>query len=222
LRASFPELQAVSWLVGKLLVRPELEHTGTVIGGGPASIIPENHAFSFYVERHVVERLGPPPAVPEEITESLARFQEEFPDYERNAFIMMQFRDTAAHQGILKAIKEALKLEGMVARRADDREYNSDLFFNVLTYIYGCAFGVAILEGIEGQTFNPNVALEIGYMFALRKDVCLLKDKALKTLHADLVGKLYRPFDPQDPMGTIPVGIRKWFAEKGARSPCER
>ena len=52
-------------------------------------------------------------------------------------------------------------------------------------------------------------------MLALRKHVCLLKDRTLNTLHADLVGKLYRVFDPLDPIGTIPAELSQWLKDKG-------
>lgn len=58
------------------------------------------------------------------------------------------------------------------------------------------------------------VALEVGYIMALRKPVCLLKDKTLKALPTDLVDKLYRVFDPQDPQGTIPDGISKCLIDR--------
>ena len=51
-------------------------------------------------------------------------------------------------------------------------------------------------------------------MLALNKDVCLLKDQTLRTLHADLVGKLYRVFDPLDPIETIPKELTKWLRDK--------
>ena len=89
------------------------------------------------------------------------------------------------------------------------------IFFpNILTYIYGCEFGIAVFERIETDEFNPNVSLEVGYMLALRKSVRLLKDKTLETLHTDLVGKLYRPFDPQDISDTVSKELMKWLSDK--------
>jgi hypothetical protein len=38
--------------------------------------------------------------------------------------------------------------------RADGKEYNPDLFWNVLTYVYGCGFGIAVFERIEAEKFN--------------------------------------------------------------------
>jgi hypothetical protein len=152
---------------------------------------------------------------PVEITESLARFRGDFPDSTRLGFVMMQFGSTPAHQKILAGIRSALDPHGLVALRADDKEYHDQLYFNILTYIYGARFGIAVFERIEGDDFNPNVSLEVGYMLALGKSVCLLKDRTRQTLHTDLVGKLYRTFDPQNPEGTIPPELFAWMEQKG-------
>jgi hypothetical protein len=154
-------------------------------------------------------------APPVEIADSLDRFREDFPDPSKTAFIMMQFGSTTAHEKIVTAIRNTLAPFGITALRADDREYHEDLFPNILTYIYGCRFGVAVFERIEADEFNPNVSLEVGYMLGLKKSVCLLKDRTLKTLHTDLVGKLYRQFNPLDPEGTIPNELSKWISDRG-------
>jgi len=80
--------------------------------------------------------------------------------------------------------------------------------------IYGCSFGIAVFEGIEQDDFNPNVAFEVGYMTALGKQVCLLKDKNLRGLHTDLIGKIYKTFDPLDAITTIPPELTKWMQDK--------
>lgn len=152
---------------------------------------------------------------PLEITESLARFREQHPDSRRAAFVMMQFGSTELHGSILAGIRDALGKYGIIALRADDREYHDDLFPNVLTYMHGCGFGIAVFERLCQDDFNPNVSLEVGYMRAISKPICLLKDKTLQTLQTDLVGKLYREFDPQNPVGTIPPQLSKWMTDKG-------
>ena len=152
---------------------------------------------------------------PIEITESLAEFRGDFPDSTRVAFIMMQFGSSNAHDRILTGITSALDPHGMVALRADDKQYHDDLYYNILTYIHGCRFGIAVFERIEEDSFNPNVSLEVGYMLGLRKSGCFLKDKTLHTLHTDLIGKLYRSFDPQDPEGTIPTELFAWMDQRG-------
>jgi hypothetical protein len=152
---------------------------------------------------------------PVEITESLARFRLDFPDSTRLAFVMMQFSKSPAHQKILSGVRTALDPHGLVALRADDKQYHDDLCFNILTYIYGSRFGIAVFERIEAEAFNPNVSLEVGYMLALGKSVCFLKDRTLRTLHTDLVGKLYRSFDPQNPEESIPPELFAWMDQKG-------
>jgi hypothetical protein len=151
---------------------------------------------------------------PAEIRESLRLFRHDHRDATKTAFIMMQFGKTPAHKKIVKGICGVLDDFGITAVRADGKEYSSDLFPNILTYLYGCAFGIAVFERIEAEKFNPNVALEVGYMMALGKPVCLLKDKTLEKLHTDLMGKLYREFDPQDPTPTIAATLEEWARDK--------
>jgi hypothetical protein len=155
--------------------------------------------------------VGQPPV---EIQESLGRFKIDHPDANKVAFIMMQFGQTRAHTEIMQAVRTGLRKHGIEGVRADDKRYHDHTFFNVLTYLHGCAMGMAIYERIETQTYNPNVALEVGYLFAMRKPVCLLKDETLAMLPADLVGHLYDPFDPQDPAGTIPALVSRWLSDK--------
>lgn len=154
---------------------------------------------------------------PHEIRESLESFRKDFPGPSKVAFIfiMMDFSDTEPHKKIKKVIEKSLLDNGIVGVRSDHKAYHDDLFPNVKTYIHGCNFGVAVFERITGDLFNPNVALEVGYMMALGKPVCLLKDKTIKVLQADLIGKLYKEFDPHDPEGTIPSQITKWLKDKG-------
>jgi len=168
--------------------------------------------------RRVKEDLSKPDvftySTPVEIQESLKHFKQDHPDPTKVAFIMMQFGKTIVHNEIVKAIKSVLSSYGIEGIKADDKQYHDDLFYNVMTYVYGCTFGIAVFERIEADKFNPNVSLEVGYMLALKKPVCLLKDRTLKTLHTDLIGKLYKVFDPRDPDKTIPHEISKWLSDK--------
>jgi hypothetical protein len=117
---------------------------------------------------------------------------------------MMQFGKTSAYDQIYAAIRNALAPHQFVAFRADDKQYHDDLWWNVLTYVYGCRFGIAVFERIEDEAFNPNVSLEVGYMTGIGTPVCYLKERTLRTLHTDLVGRLYKEFDLQSCGGTVP------------------
>lgn len=150
---------------------------------------------------------------PPEIKNSLKRFREDYPETEKTAFIIMRFGKTKAHNYIVEAIKRVFDKHGIIAVRADDKEYHTTLLSNVLTYIYGCSMSVAVFERIEADAFNPNISFEVGYMRALNKPICLLKDKTMSTLHTDLLGELYKTFDPQDPKGSIPPELDKWLMD---------
>jgi nucleoside 2-deoxyribosyltransferase len=102
-----------------------------------------------------------------------------------------------------------------VALRADDKQYHDDTLWNILTYMYGCRFGIAVFERIEVDAFNPNVSLEVGYMMGLGKPVCYLEERTLPALHTDLVGRLYQTFDLQSCEETIPRALWKWMTDKG-------
>jgi hypothetical protein len=152
--------------------------------------------------------------IPTEIRDSFRHFQADHPDPLKTAFIMMKFGNSRVHSDITAAIRSTLSLYGIQGLRADDKQYNDDLFPNIMTYMHGCGFGVAVFERIEADEFNPNVSLELGYMLALRKSVCLLRDYTLKTLQVDLVGKLYVSFNTQDIADTINAVLPKWLSDK--------
>jgi hypothetical protein len=151
---------------------------------------------------------------PPEIQDSLRKFQKAYTDPRRVGFVMMRFTSTRLHDEIVAAIKTCLAAHGLTALRADDTTYNDDVFPNILTYMHGRGFGIAVFERLNADDFNPNLSLELGYMMALAKPVCLLKDNTLKALHTDLVGKLYSPFDPQEPAKSIPGVLEKWLRDK--------
>ena len=152
--------------------------------------------------------------IPTEIMDSFRRFQADHPDPLKAAFIMMKFGDSKVHETLTAAIRSTLSPLGIQGLRADDKQYSDDLFPNVMTYMHGCGFGIAVFERIDADEFNPNVSLEVGYMLALRKSVCLLSDKSLKKMQTDLVGKLYSPFDTYDIMNTIKAQLSKWLLAK--------
>ena len=152
---------------------------------------------------------------PIEIKHSLKDFQLAYPDHFKKAFVIMQYRKTTAHQKIFEAIKNTLNSKGINALRADKNKYHEDLLQNVITLMHGCNFGIAVFERIEGEDFNPNVSLEVGYLMAIRKPICLLKDKSLKSLHTDIIGRIYQEFDPYDPFTTISRELSSWLCQKG-------
>ena len=150
-----------------------------------------------------------------ELGKFIEAFREDYPTKQKTAFIIMQFGTTKVHSALVTVVKGILKKHNIIGLRADDKEYSDDLFSNIRTYMHCADFGISIFERITEDNFNPNVSLEVGYMMGLGKSVCLLKDQTLKNLHTDLVGKLYKPFDPLDVEKTLPTQLEKWLTDKG-------
>ena len=239
LRSDFAEISKLDWIHGRVSVEPDVE-----IGESQQAMIqrrqmqwieqqrdvqmpksplnPDLFDSPLFYESKVIFRIVPETVksqifvleTPVEIQHSLERFRLDLPEPEKAAFIIMRFGETKAHTGIFNGVKNALGAHGIEAVRANDKQYHDDLFNNVLTYMHGCGFAIAVYERIEEESFNPNISLEVGYMLALRKPVCILKDRTLKTLHSDIMGKLYRAFDPLDPAGTIPNELTSWLRDK--------
>lgn len=151
---------------------------------------------------------------PPEIFSGIESFRRDFPVGQKTAFVVMSFQITPAHEAIVATLKKVLADHNIIALRADDKEYTDNLYGNILTYMHACDFGIAVFERITSNDFNPNVSLEVGYLMGMGKKVLLLKDKTLPSLPADLVGKLYKPFDPQNISGTLPAQVEKWLKDK--------
>ena len=150
-----------------------------------------------------------------EIASGLQKFRNDFPVTKKTAFIIMKFNDTKLHKEIVTCIKDVLDKNKITALRADDKQYMDDLFPNVKVYMHGCNFGIAVFDRITEEDLNPNVSLEVGYMLGMGKSVLLLKDKNLKSLQTDLMGKLYKEFDPLKISKSLPNQIEKWLSDKG-------
>lgn len=156
---------------------------------------------------------------PPEITMSLDRLRIKYPDPKKVGFLVMRFTAAKPFSKIVETIKKTGEEHGLKIIRADENEFHADLWGNVRTHLHGCGFGIAIYERIETNEPNANIGLEVGYLMAMNKPVLLLKDKTVETLQADLAGKLYKPFDPHDPEGTIPGQLTKWLEDYGIIVP---
>jgi hypothetical protein len=99
---------------------------------------------------------------------------------------------------------------GITLLCADGNDYQEELFGDVKTYMHGCYFLVTVFEVIGGNQFNPDVALELGYITALRKRGLILKDKSLPALQTNLIGRIYCNFDAQNPDACHPIQVADW------------
>jgi len=158
LKEFIPDFSSMNWFKGKVSLEPEFETEERIVFDKPKY----DARVAFYIVPEVLRRPVMPLEPPIEIKESFERFKHDYPDPTKVAFIMMQFGKTKAHNEIVKAIRRVLNSHDISGVKADDKQYHDDLFPNVMTYLYGCGFGIAVFERIEAEKFNPNVSLEVG------------------------------------------------------------
>lgn len=140
----------------------------------------------------------------------LREFLNDHPDPERNVFVMMRFLKSEQLDQAHAAIRDTLAERGFHAVRADDRDYTGELWSNIEVYMAGCKFGVAVFEDIESRDFNPNVSLELGYMLGRTKRCLILKEQRLPDLPADVVHRLYKPFDMFNVVDSVSREVARW------------
>jgi hypothetical protein len=77
--------------------------------------------------------------------------------------------------------------------------------------LFCCGRGVAIVEDKYQAEFNPNVAMEWGWMRGLGKNVLYLIEKDFRHLRADTSGLIFENFAWDYPRQGIEAGIKKHF-----------
>ena len=110
-------------------------------------------------------------------------------------FVIMPFRDEC--MPIFNLVFDVFGNKNMRVIKASDKEFKDDLWDNVQIYLDCCRAAVSIFHFDDKKEFNPNVAIETGYMMAHREEkyTCILKDKRLEKLPTDFLGKLYKEYD---------------------------
>lgn len=132
--------------------------------------------------------------------------------YGHNAiFVIMPFREEL--NKVYEIIKDIFASKGYSAIRADEKEFTNDLWENVRVYLECCNVAVAVFDKNDQDNYNPNVAIEVGYMLSKGNKVCLLKDKKLPKLPSDLISKMYKEYDSDDVEGTLPEQLGLWIRD---------
>jgi hypothetical protein len=130
--------------------------------------------------------------------------------YERRVFIMTKYRDGAdAHrdaelQTVIDTVKAAVEARGYHPQLAGELKLHANLWENIECQMLGCARGIAIVEDRFNPKLNPNVAMEWGWMRAMKKPVLYLVEKAVAEVPADVAGLIKSRFDWDHPQTDIP------------------
>lgn len=132
---------------------------------------------------------------------NIESFVREHP-FDRSIFLMVRYRQRNAN--LIAAVKALARKDGFFAVVASDHRITDDLY-NPIACLLACAKGLAVFDrGENSQEFNPNVAYELGMMHLLGRDLRILKHKTLRTLHTDILMKLYSEYGSlQDATGVI-------------------
>jgi hypothetical protein len=143
------------------------------------------------------------------------RFYRDHPNYEKNVFVMCRFDSSDSElSAVLTTIRDVLRDCGFNPLLANDRVYPKDrnLWCNVCTYMICSKFGIAVLEDLKRDEFNPNIAIESGFMLALDKSILLLAEHGFKHLRADIGGMVREMFDAHNVQSIRPA-IESWLKD---------
>ena len=144
---------------------------------------------------------------------NLKQLISDFPNYESNVFIVMRFTQTQQIQNIASCLNASLLRHGLTPLRADQKKYHPELWGNICTYMLGASKGVIVFEDIDIREFNPNVALELGFLLALGKPCLILKEKRLPRPPTDVIGHLWHEFDAFDIESSIDREVTAWTSD---------
>lgn len=138
------------------------------------------------------------------------KFRDEYPHFDRNVFIMMPFSSNVT-EAIYDTVSTEVEAHGLIPLRADMRTFAPVLWWNVVTYMIGSAYGIVIYKQANSIPFNPNVSIEAGFMMALDRPVLLLAEDELKGLPVDFSGHIYKTFSPQSIPETVEQAVKDWI-----------
>ena len=178
---------------------------------------------------HTLHPLIPPALAPPELLGPLGAFLAAHP-FDRNVFGMTRFpdeQDDADPDPIAHAITTARSVcadHGLEFHLASDRMIVDDLWANVAAHMWACRYGIGFFEDRRARGINYNLTIEVGGMLVMGRRLALLRDRSIERLPTDLVGKIYKSVDLDDP-GATEETIHVWLRDDlqlGACSQCPR
>lgn len=172
---------------------------------------------------HTPHAVVPPSLAPPDLISPLRGFFEAHP-FETNVFGMTRFPSTDKGEldpiaPALHAAREACARHGLEFHLASDRQIVDDLWPNVAAHLWGSQFAVAFFEERTEGGLNYNLNIEVGSALALGRRLAILKDKPLKKLPTDLVGRIYRLVDLGD-VTTVADQLHEWARDDLVLGSC--
>jgi hypothetical protein len=203
------------------LLLTELKKVGYSMGNHEIKVISTNETPSNQVSVSTRDRLS------SVVVKGCSKLLKDFP-FEKNVFVMMKFPDKdnpSTEDKLLDKIWDSINSTlnqsyGVRVLRADKKDYSQGgwLWDNVCVYMESSKYGIAVLENLSSSEFNPNVAIEFGYMKGLCRNVLLLKEKSFNNIRADLIGHMWKEFSAISESiieVTVSAAIHSWAVDIG-------
>lgn len=146
------------------------------------------------------------------VTPYITKFLKQYPHVDRNVFVMMPF-STPSSNSVWEAVRDEVEDHGLIALRADRKAFSPILWWNVVTYMIGCTYGIVVYEPVDEIPFNPNVSIEAGFMRALDRSVLFLAAGELASLPVDFSGHIFRTYsrNPRRRKASIRAAVKDWI-----------
>jgi hypothetical protein len=124
----------------------------------------------------------------------------------------------------LEIAREACRLHGLEFHLASDRAIDDDLWANVAAHMWACQYGLAFFEDRMKAGLNYNLTIEVGSMLMAGRRCGLLKDRSIKKMPTDLVGRIYKDVDLGESQ-SVASAVHEWLRDDlglGRCSECAR
>lgn len=117
--------------------------------------------------------------------------------------------------------REVCRVHGLELHLASDRAIDDDLWTNVSAHMWASKHGVAFFEDRVGRGMNYNLTIEVGSMLMAGRRCALLKDTTIEGLPIDLVGRIYKSVDLEQP-STVEAALHAWIRDDLNLGSCDR
>jgi hypothetical protein len=176
---------------------------------------------------HTIHPVVDPFLAPPELLIPIREFLNAHP-FESNVFAMTRFPDDGETLDAvidplipsIAAARSACTAHGFELHLASDRLLVDDLWANVSAHMWSCRYGIAFFEDRRARGVNYNLTIEVGGMLLSGRRTALLKDVTVPSLPSDLVGKIYKSVDLDQP-STVESVLHQWLRDDLGSPPCK-
>jgi hypothetical protein len=176
---------------------------------------------------HAIHPVMRPSLAPLGLLPRLRTFLADHP-FDRNVLGMTRFPDEEDHErgmdpvaGALEAANAACADHRLEFHLASDRAIDAELWGNVNAHMWASRYGIGFFENRRERGLNYNLTIEVGAMLMAGRPTLLLKDESIGRMPTDLVGRIYKSVDLEEP-DTVSKAIHTWIRDDLNLGECPR